>query len=125
MSCPGLHCSGCGSCGGGRGQVLVIGGTAVAVLELAEWALARRWWILGITAAAAAVTVWAVRRLLRWAARRDAARGAELYAGRLTEVQGTRPAAVTGGVTLNFYDLGPAGRAEVVRRAIAEGERRA
>lgn len=121
MTCPGLHCPGCG---GGRGrQVLVAGGGAVAVLELAEWVLARRWWILGITAAAAAVTIWVVRRLMRWAAHRDAARGTMLYAGRLTEVTGVRRSAVTGGVTLNFYGLDPAAQAQVVRRAIGEGER--
>lgn len=123
MSCPGLHCPGCGSCGGRGRQVLVTGGAAVAVLELAEWVIARRWWILGITAAAAAVTIWAVRRLMRWAAHRDAARGTMLYAGRLTEVPGARRAAVTGGVTLNFYGLDPAAQAQVVYRAIGEGER--
>jgi hypothetical protein len=91
----------------------------VAVLELAEWVLARRWWILGITAATAAITIWVVRRLMRWAAHRDAARGALLYAGRLTQVSGARRAAVTGGVTINFINAAPAQQAEVIRQAIA------
>jgi hypothetical protein len=124
VKCPGLHCPGCGD----GGQVLVIAAAAVVVLELAEWAFARLWWLLAVTAVAFAIALYAVWRVIRWQDRREAAWGAQRAAQLaarpvLQEVPPAARPAITGGVTLNFYNLTEAEQAMVIRRALSEGRR--
>jgi len=96
-TCPGSHCPGCPGCGGGPGGIILVIAAAVVFTGAVEWLLARIWWVLGGSAIIATVICWAAWRLLRWADRREARRGAELYAGRLvrSQVAPPRAAAIT------------------------------
>lgn len=120
MKCPGLHCPGCGD---GGGQVLAVAAAAAVVLGLAEWVFARLWWLLGASAAAFAIALYVVWRITRWQARREAAwgaqRAAQLASRPFLAVPRTERAAITGGVTLNFYNLTQAEQATVIRNTIA------
>jgi hypothetical protein len=121
MKCPGLHCPGCGE---GGGQVLAVAAAAVVVLELAEWMFARLWWLLAVTAAAFAIALYVVWRIMRWQERREAAwgaqRAAQLAAQPVQALPRTGRPAITGGVTLNFYNLSQAEQAEVIRKAVSD-----
>ena len=120
MSGYGFHWSRCP--GGEGGNFLLIGGILVA----AEVVLNAIWWLIGITAACAAVSFAAVLLLTRWTARREAAFGAALAARHerptLTATvipQVTQPErpAIPQVVNFNFYGTGDMA-ARVIRQQL-------
>lgn len=124
MKCPGLHCPGCGD-GGRGGQVLAVAVTAAAVLGAAEWLFARLWWLLAVAAAAFAVALYIVWRIIRWQENRAAAwgaqRAAQIAARPVLSLPSAGRPAITGGVTLNFFNLTDTEQAAVIRKAIGDG----
>lgn len=119
MSCPGLHCAGCG--GGVAVPVVVL-----AALEGAAWVLAHILWILGTAAVCAVLTGVAVARLARWsdarAARLWAQRPVQLHAAPVTEPRAERAAIAPAVVHLNFYGVPADERATIIRTAIERNE---
>jgi len=122
MSCPGLHCPGCGDGGGSAKAVLIIGAAAVAAAVL-EWIADHAIELMVITAACVALALGAVVVLFRWGARRDArhAAGRPFLTQRYTAEVTATPRGVLPGVTIinNFYGPDEQTAARVIRTAIA------
>jgi hypothetical protein len=92
--------------GGGSSVVpaLVAGVVAVVVIVAAvEWVLARIWWILGGTAVVAVLVILAVRWLVRWQQRREAAYGEQRAAIRHGSAACEIPALGTQPAALNVH----------------------
>ena len=101
MSCPGLHCAGCGAGAGVPPLALA------AVFGLA-WVAEHLVEVIAVSAACGVLAVAAVVVLMRWAGRRDARRAAEWQFRYVREVprSGTRvPISGTQRPALGFRDL--------------------
>jgi hypothetical protein len=90
MSCPGLHCPGCGDSGGG---VVIVAALAVA----AEVIIDAFWWLLAGTIAAAVISLAVVILLTRATSRREATFAAQLAARRPIAVAATATPQVSQG----------------------------
>lgn len=111
--------------GGGAG--VLTAAAAAAAIYGAAWVLAHLILILATGAGCAVLTAVAIRWLMSWSdqhAIRVWAQQPEQLHATATPVMAVPPQpgqpAITGGVTLNFYNLPPAEQAMVIRQAIAE-----
>jgi len=127
MSCPGLHCPGCGSCSGGGGQLAAWALLAAAATGVLSWLAARIWWIAGAAAGALALAILAAVLLRRAMHRMRAADLAQLAATHKTiaaerkpQVTKVTPTAITNhyhGPEVHFHG---AGAAEAAVRAMQQ-----
>lgn len=108
MTCPGLHCPGCGSCAGGPWRLLITIAAVLAVIVSAAAWLAQRMWVVwsaaGAVAAAGAVLVVLIRVILRRPAMAD--RQALAMRGRAVaaELSASRPKEISQHVHLHGID---------------------